>query len=67
MLLLDVIAGLPLVLKPLDQTRPIQTRENWFTIISQLTTEVKEKERNDLKDNTFWGWMRSLLFPSPRD
>jgi acetyltransferase-like isoleucine patch superfamily enzyme len=63
-----VAAGNPaVVLKTLDQDRPIQTRENWFTIISQLTAEVREKERKDHQGNTFWGWLRSLIFPSPGD
>jgi acetyltransferase-like isoleucine patch superfamily enzyme len=63
-----VAAGNPaVVLKHLDLTRPIQTRENWFTIIGQLRAEVKAKEKKELKGNTVFGWLRSLVFPLKGD
>ncbi len=30
-------------------------------------TEVEEKERNNLKDNSLIGWLRSLVFPLKGD
>jgi acetyltransferase-like isoleucine patch superfamily enzyme len=63
-----VAAGNPaVVLKQLDRDKPMQTREDWFSIIAQLTTEVKEKEKNNLKGNTLLGWLRSLVFPLKGD
>lgn len=63
-----VAAGNPaLVLKNLDAGLPMQTREDWFTIMSQLTAEAEEKERNELRGNTFWGWLRSKGFPRKGD
>jgi acetyltransferase-like isoleucine patch superfamily enzyme len=63
-----VAAGNPaVVLKQLDRDKPMQTREDWFSIIAQLTAEVKEKEKNNLKGNTLLGWLRSLVFPLKGD
>jgi carbonic anhydrase/acetyltransferase-like protein (isoleucine patch superfamily) len=63
-----IAAGNPaVVLKQLDMDRPMQTREDWFTIISHLKAEVKEKEKNNLKGNTLWGWLRSMIFPRKGD
>lgn len=63
-----VAAGNPaMVLKQLDKDKPMQTREDWFSIIAQLTAEVKENEKNNLKGNTLWGWLRSLVFPLKGD
>lgn len=63
-----IAAGNPaVILKQLDTDRPMQTREDWFTIISHLTAEVKEKEKNNLKGNTLWGWLRSMIFPRKGD
>lgn len=61
-----VAAGNPAVaLKHLDLDRPIQTREDWFTIMSQLTAGVKEN--NQFKGNTISGWLRSLVYPLKGD
>lgn len=63
-----VAAGNPaVVLKQLDTDKPMQTREDWFSIIAQLTAEVKENEKNNLKGNTLLGWLRSLVFPLKGD
>ena len=63
-----VAAGNPaVVLKQLDTDKPMQTREDWFSIIAQLSAEVKENEKNNLKGNTLWGWLRSLVFPLKGD
>jgi acetyltransferase-like isoleucine patch superfamily enzyme len=63
-----VAAGNPaVVLKHLDMDKPMQTREDWFSIIAQLTAEVKENEKNNLKGNTLWGWIRSMVFPLKGD
>lgn len=63
-----VAAGNPaVVLKTLDQDRPMQTREDWFRIIKSIQNEVVAKEKDDLKGNTFFGWLRTLLFPTRGD
>lgn len=63
-----VAAGNPaVVLKELDGQRPFQTRADWFQVMARLQTEIIVKEKNDLKDNTFFGWLRTLLFPSRGD
>jgi len=63
-----IAAGNPAVIvKHLDTDRPIQTRGDWFTTLTKLKTEVEEKERNNLKDNSLIGWLRSLVFPLKGD
>jgi acetyltransferase-like isoleucine patch superfamily enzyme len=65
----NVVAGgnPAVVLKQLDTDKPMQTREDWFSIIAQLTAEVKENEKNNLKGNTLLGWLRSMVFPLKGD
>jgi acetyltransferase-like isoleucine patch superfamily enzyme len=63
-----IAAGNPAgVLKTLDPDRPMQTREDWFKFMSQLTAEIKEKEENDFKGNTLRDWLRSLVYPLKGD
>ncbi len=65
----NVVAGgnPAVVLKALDQDRPIQTRRDWFAVMAQLKKESIEKEKTELRDNTVWSWLRSRFFPAPGD
>ncbi|MBN1662849.1 MAG: acyltransferase [Deltaproteobacteria bacterium] len=63
-----IAAGNPaVILKSLDTDRQMQTRGDWFTILSHMTAEAEIKERNYLKGNTIAGWLRSMLFPAKGD
>ena len=63
-----VAAGNPaVVLRHLDTQKPIQTREDWFAVISALQQEVKEKEKNEFKNNSLFDWLRSMVFPRKDD
>jgi serine acetyltransferase len=63
-----IAAGNPaVILKNLDTDRQMQTRGDWFTILSHLTEEVDSKERNYHKDNTVMGWLRSMIYPMKGD
>jgi acetyltransferase-like isoleucine patch superfamily enzyme len=63
-----VAAGNPAtVLKQLDTDRPMQTREDWFGIISRLKGEVVLNEKNALRGNTLSGWLRSIVYPLKGD
>lgn len=63
-----IAAGNPaVVLKNLDNDRQMQTRGDWFSILSHLTEEVEIKERNYHKDNTLIRWIRSMVYPLKGD
>lgn len=59
-----IAAGNPArVVKTLDPDKPITTRKDWF-----LEFEKKDKmydffEKEQLKGNTLFGWLRSIFFP----
>ena len=63
-----VAAGNPaVVLKHLDREKPMQTRQDWFGILSQLGVEARLKEKSDLRGNTLGGWLRSMIYPLKGD
>ena len=63
-----VAAGNPAaVLKHLDPDKPMQTRQDWFGIIAQLTLEAKENEKKYLQGNSIGGWLRSIIYPLKGD
>lgn len=63
-----IAAGNPaVVMKYLDTDRHIQTRKDWFNILSELKTEAEIKERCYHKDNTVIGWLRSMVYPLKGD
>ncbi len=65
----DVIAaGNPAtVVKNLDPVRHIKTRADWFANARKLAAEFDKIDRLFLKNNTFIGWMRSVMFPRRGD
>ena len=61
-----IAAGNPAkVVKPLDPERPMVTRKDRFADAGQMTRQLETAEKRQLKGNTFLGWVRSMLFPSP--
>lgn len=55
------------VVKNLDLDRRIKTRAEWFADVRKLAAEFDEIDQALLKDNTFWGWIRSIIFPRRGD
>lgn len=55
------------VVKQLDPEAPITTRADWYADPVQLAREFVQWEQAVLKGNTFFGWLRHLLFPKPND
>lgn len=63
-----VAAGNPAdVLRQLDSNRYIATRADWFSDPEKLACQFDEIDRDILKHNTIFGWMRSRLFPRRGD
>jgi acetyltransferase-like isoleucine patch superfamily enzyme len=63
-----VAAGNPAdVLRQLDSNRYVGTRADWFSDPEKLACQFDEIDRDILKDNTIFGWMRSRLFPRRGD
>jgi len=59
-----IAAGNPAkVLRPLDPDKPIITRKDRFSDTDKMTRVLESTEKEFLKGNTFWGWIRSLFFP----
>jgi acetyltransferase-like isoleucine patch superfamily enzyme len=63
-----VAAGNPAtVLKYLDVGRPVKTRADWLDDPGALAAQFEEIDRHFMKDNTWIGWIRSLVFPRKGD
>lgn len=62
-----IAAGNPArVIRELDPDTPIRTRADWFAT-SGLSQDLQAIDDALLKDNTFFGWLRSLMFPRSSD
>jgi len=60
-----IAAGNPaVVIKKLDKTKHIKTRADWFSDPEYLAKQFREIDRHTLENNTLFGWLRSILFPS---
>ena len=60
-----VAAGNPAKpVKQLDPDRPVTTRAQWFDQPEQLFRAFDRYDREMLKKNRLWGWLRHLLFPT---
>lgn len=60
-----VAAGNPArVVKTLDPSEPLVTRSRFFADPGRLSRNFVAWERAVLQDNTLFGWLRHLLFPS---
>lgn len=55
------------VLRMLDPEKEIITRGDWLRDPAEIGRQFDILDRHHLKDNTFLGWLRSLLMPGPED
>ncbi|MBW6487405.1 MAG: acyltransferase [Syntrophobacterales bacterium] len=63
-----IAAGNPaVVVKYLDADRPIKTRADWLADPKALAAQFEEIDRAFMKNNNWFGWVRSLLFPRRGD
>ena len=63
-----IAAGNPAVVaKKLDTDRHIKTRAEWLSDPEYLAMQFREIDRDVLRGNTIFGWLRSMLFPSNSD
>lgn len=51
------------VIRQLDPDNPFITRKDKFADIDKMNLALDSAERESLKGNTFWGWIKSLFFP----
>jgi acetyltransferase-like isoleucine patch superfamily enzyme len=63
-----IAAGNPAkVVKKLDPNEKITTRSEWFADPARLDREFIRWEQAVLRENTLFGWLRHLFFPSRGD
>ncbi len=63
-----VAAGNPAtVLKYLEPGRPIKTRAEWLADPGALADQFDQIDRHLMKDNTWFGWLKSLIRPRRGD
>ncbi len=63
-----IAAGNPAkVVKQLDAQERYTTRADWYADPTRLAREFIKWEQAVLKGNTFYGWLKHLLFPSHND
>lgn len=59
-----IAAGNPAgIIKHLDPDKPIITRKDRFADADKMTRALESAEKEFLRGNTFFGWIRSLFFP----
>jgi serine acetyltransferase len=65
----NVIAvGNPAVaVKDLDPDIPMKTRADWLADPRTLARQFEEIDRGFMKNNTWFGWLRSVFFPRRGD
>jgi len=63
-----IAAGNPArVVKQLDLEEQIITRKRWFSNPAVLSEQIDQLDRELLKSNTFFLWLKHVLFPSKGD
>lgn len=63
-----IAAGNPAaVVRTLDPAQPLRTRADWLRRPEDLAAQFDVLDRHFLRNNTWSGWIRSLLFPRPGD
>jgi acetyltransferase-like isoleucine patch superfamily enzyme len=63
-----IAAGNPaVVVKQLDPNESFTTRAHWYRNPAELARQFVQWEQAVLQDNTLFGWLRHLLFPSQGD
>jgi len=65
----DVIAaGNPAaVIKHLDKSQPLKTRADWLADPQKLARQFEEIDRSFMRNNSWHGWIRSLIYPRKGD
>jgi carbonic anhydrase/acetyltransferase-like protein (isoleucine patch superfamily) len=59
-----IAAGNPArVIKELDPDREIITRKDRFSNTDEMTRQLEDAEKHQLKGNSLLGWIQSLFFP----
>ena len=62
----SIVVGNPAeVVKKLDPSRGIRTRKEMFTNYEEKLRLLDKADRDQLKDNTLWGWLKHMLAPTP--
>lgn len=54
-------------IKPLDPDHPVITRKDRFSDTDKMTHLLESAEKETLRNNTFMGWIRSLILPEKED
>ncbi len=63
-----IAAGNPAkVIRKLDPDEPMQTRAAWFADPAKLEADIVGIDRDMLRDNTLFGWLRALILPKQGD
>ena len=63
-----IAAGNPAtVVKTLDPNESFTTRSHWYRNPGELARQFIRWEQAVLQGNTFFGWLRHLIFPSQGD
>jgi acetyltransferase-like isoleucine patch superfamily enzyme len=55
------------VVRELDSDRPMKTREDWLADPAKLAAQFAEIDWNTMKNNTWLGWLRSIIRPVKGD
>ncbi len=55
------------VVKHLDADKPFRTRADWLADPGALAAQFDEIDRHFMKNNTFPGWLRSVILPRKGD
>ncbi len=64
----SIAAGNPArVIKELDPNEKITPRAQWFSDPARLAREFDQIDKQRLKGNTIWHWLRYLVFPAKGD
>jgi len=64
----SIAAGNPArVVRSLDFEKQMTTRAQWYSNPNRLFEEINQWDRIMLKNNTLWGWLRSVLSPAKGD
>ena len=59
-----IAAGNPArIIRELDPDRPMVTRKDRYGDTEKMNALLRDSEKEMLKGNTLWGWIRSMLFP----
>jgi carbonic anhydrase/acetyltransferase-like protein (isoleucine patch superfamily) len=59
-----IAAGNPAkIIRHLDPDKKMITRKDRYHDTAQMTRFLEASEKADLKGNTLFGWLRSLIFP----